>query len=177
MSVQGYDQSDDNGPWIDFEEYIYPSKRTASCASTTPPMWTTAASPRSGFSSFTSPATANRAGHGHWEPGAPDELELYVEPIAQNVIHVEGEACADFVNEKLREAGLTGWIATTSPGGCKAWRPELAEVLQGQARVRIARLGARRLRLHRRGDGIRKRRRRHGRQGGRGRGQRRAATT
>ena len=27
MSVQPYDQSDGGGPWIDFKEHIYPSKR------------------------------------------------------------------------------------------------------------------------------------------------------
>ena len=48
------------------------------------------------------------------------------------MIHVEGEACAEFVNEKLREAGLKDWVATTSPGGSKAWRAELAKDYKGK---------------------------------------------
>ena len=131
MSTQGYDQSNDSGPWIDFKEHIYPSKRHLVLRQHHATEVDDRGKLKKRFLQFHF-EDLNAGGHGYWKPGAPDQLELYVKPDAQNVIHVEGEACADFVNEKLREAGLKDWVATTSPGGSKAWRADLAKDYKGK---------------------------------------------
>src|SRR5687768_579721 len=114
MSVQLYDQSDAEGPWIDFKEYIYPSRQHRVLRQHHANEVDDRGKPKKRFLQFH--AEVIGGGCGYWEPGAPDEIELYVKPDARNVIHVEGEACADFVNAKLHDAKLKDWVATTSPG-------------------------------------------------------------
>jgi hypothetical protein len=117
MSIQNYNQSDANGPWTDFEEYIYPSQHHRIVRQHHVTEIDDRGKPKKRFLQY-------HGTPGRWKGGAPDVLELYVKPDVLNVIHVEGEACVDFVNEKLKEAKLdTDWVATTSPSGSKSWRP------------------------------------------------------
>ena len=129
QSSCNYEQTDAAGPWIDVEEYIYPSRQPPRRAAAPRDRLDDRGKPKKRFIQFHY-AESDReigTGHGHWEAGAPDEIELYVKPDARNVIHVEGEACADFVNEKLREAGLeeTGSPPPRRAGarpGARSWR-------------------------------------------------------
>ena len=135
MSTQNYDQSDASGPWIDVAEHVYPSRQHKIIRQHHETSVDDRGKPKKRFLQYHIEQSDREVGtgHGHWVRGAPDRFELYVNPSdVRNVIHVEGEACADAVNAAIEAEGITGWVATTSPGGSKAWRNELAAAYKGK---------------------------------------------
>ncbi len=126
MSKPYYDQTDDSGAWVLFKEYVYPSREFMMVREHHATELDDRGKPKKRFKSWHFEQNGNAIGtcHGTWVAGDPPELELFVIPDRQNVIFVEGEACAEFVNENLREVDLDDWVATAAPGGCQRWTGE-----------------------------------------------------